>query len=205
VRKYIPKDLGWKVGSLVLALLIWLAYSAEPNSRTQRTIPVLYQGVGQGLWVTAVEPDHVRVEVQGPSARLSADNLDDAALRLNLTDLQSAGTRSFAIRATDLILPHGVEFVRATPAQVRIRLEPVMTKEIPVHPRFTQSVADGVRVSVTPELVRVVGPASRVSRIDFAETDPLSPIPGNRLKAHVFLSDDEVMVESNPEVSVTVQ
>jgi hypothetical protein len=58
-----------------------------------------------------------------------------------------------------------------------------------------------------PEKLRIVGPASRVERVKYAETDPidLSNVVGKaEFRVHVFIGDPQVRLVSSPEVTVKV-
>ena len=41
----ITRNFGWKAGSLLLAVLLWVAFTTEPDIITEHTVPVLYRGL----------------------------------------------------------------------------------------------------------------------------------------------------------------
>ena len=54
-------------------------------------------------------PDRVRLEMRGPSGRLTRDNLSAVAAVLDLSDSQP-GDRTYSIRGRNFNLPAGVAF-----------------------------------------------------------------------------------------------
>src|SRR5258708_11848347 len=80
--------------------------------------------------------DAVHLEVRGPANSLGPASLSNIALQLDLSAL-SAGERTLSVAQNNVNLPRGVELLRAVPGQIRIRLEPVLVREVPVEVRFS--------------------------------------------------------------------
>jgi YbbR domain-containing protein len=120
----------------------------------------------------------------------------------------SAGEQTFTIDRSNITLPFGVTLVRAVPSQLRMRFDKQLTKQIPVRVRYQSNPPVGWRVyreSVTPETLRIIGPATRVDQIEYAETDPVDIPwqPGEKtIRVHVFAGDPQVRFESSPMVTV---
>ncbi len=115
MRRWVPKNIGWKIGSLVLAVLLWIAVSAEPDIVTERTIPVLYRDLAPQFLLTGEHPEGIRVELRGPASRLTSQNLADTVAMFDLSVVEEPGERTFTIATSNLDLPRGVTFLRAEP------------------------------------------------------------------------------------------
>ena len=61
MRRLVPKNLGWKLGSLLLAVLLWMAFSATPDIVTTHTSPILYRNLAPSLLVTGDAPENIHV------------------------------------------------------------------------------------------------------------------------------------------------
>ena len=95
---------------------LWLAIAREPEVATSLSVPVEFKNMRDDLDISGNLPDRVRLEVRGPSGRLTRDNLSAVAVVLDLSDAQP-GERTYNIRGRNLNLPAGVTFYRAVPSQ----------------------------------------------------------------------------------------
>ena len=104
-----------------------------------------------------------------------------------------------------------VNLLRAVPSQLRLTFDNQVSKDVPVHVRLSGKPADGWRVVnqlVTPDRLRIVGPASRIALIEAAETDPVDLTGFEKLmvtKVHSYIADSQVRFESSPMVQVRVE
>jgi YbbR domain-containing protein len=124
----ITHNLGWKLGSLVFAFLLWLTVVAQPEMTTIQTVPVLYKNIGSDVALVPGAPEVVHVELRGTSSALSRANLAEAMVTLDLEGAGTAAARTFTLSPNELKLPDGVIFVRAIPAQVAVRLTGLKAK-----------------------------------------------------------------------------
>jgi hypothetical protein len=206
--RFITRNFIWKLGSLTLAVLLWYAILGEPELVTTHTSPILYKGMPQGLLIGSDALDQVRVELRGPSGKLSPDRLEEMAVLLDLSDVKGPGERTFTLSDSDFHLPQGVTFMRSVPSQLRVRFARLMSREVPVNIRIYAPLPAGFRMvqqKAVPETLRIAGPEGRVSSVTSAETDAidLSGTTANReIKVNAFISDPQVRFEASPVVTI---
>jgi len=128
VRRFFTHNVGWKLGSLVFALLLWLTVVAQPEMTTIQTIPVLFKNMRPDLALVPGAPEVVHVELRGTASALSRGNLAEALVTLDLEGTDPSAPRTFVLSSNEMRLPQGVSFVRAIPSQVAVRLTPLRTK-----------------------------------------------------------------------------
>jgi hypothetical protein len=116
-------NLGWKLLSVALAVLLWIAVEGEPELVTVQSVPVYYRSVEASLALVANPPNSVRVELRGPSDVLGRDNLSTVAVVLDLAGQTEPGERVFAISRSNVNLPAGVNFVRSDPSELKQHLD----------------------------------------------------------------------------------
>lgn len=206
----ITRNFGWKLGSLLLATLLWFAIVGEPEAVTTRAAPILYRNLSADLLIGQDAIDSVRLELRGPNGRLTTAALSDVAVELDLADITDPGERTYTLSDGDLHLPDGVTLLRAIPSQLRLRFARRKSKDVPVEVRFTALPPEGysiVHEEISPEKLRIAGPEHRVDGIAVAQTDSidLSNVTGDgTYRVNTYISDPQVWFESRPVVSVTL-
>ena len=197
--------------SLALSVGLWVTIINEPELVTSAAVPIFYKGLPRGIEIVSGQPDRIFLEIRGPSSRLTPGRLSDTAVQLDLTDVIKPGERTFTIGRTNINLPMGVTLLRAVPSQLRLTFDDQVSKDVQVRVRLSGKPADGWRVanqSVTPERLRIVGPASRVALVESAETDPVDLTGFEKLlvtKVNSYLADTQVRFESSTMVQVRVE
>lgn len=206
----IARNFGWKVGSLLLAVVLWFAIVGEPEVVTTHSVPILYRNLSTDLLIGSDSIDSVRLELRGPAGRLSAAGLSDVAVDLDLAGMKKPGERTFTLSDNDLRLPDGVTFMRAIPSQLRLYFLRRKTKDVPVEVRFSALPPPGYKIvqeEILPEHVRIAGPEPRVNDISVAQTDAIDlsgATSGGNFHVNTFISDPQVWFESPGAVSVKI-
>jgi YbbR domain-containing protein len=202
------RNAGWKLGSLGLSILLWFAVVGEPEMATIHNVPILYKNLPRNLLIGSNAIDSVRVELRGPSRRLSNAALTDVAFTLDLAGVDGPGERTFTLSDADIHLPDGVTFLRSIPSQLQLHFARVKTKDVPVEVQFGSPIGPGFELSgeeVTPRTVRISGPENRVEAISAARTDSIDlsgVTQSSEVHVNAFVSDPQVWMESSPTVTV---
>jgi YbbR domain-containing protein len=210
MKRLLLQNLGWKFLSLFFATLLWFLVAREPPIATSINVPIQFRNMSDDLDISSEIPERVRLEVRGPSGRLSRDNLAEAAVVLDLASVGNPGERTFTFVDRNVRLPAGVNFYKAVPSQVTVRFERLMYKSVPVRARYGTGPPDGyaiVNSSFEPPSLRIVGPESHIQPIDFVSTDPidLSNVIGRaEMRVHINLGDPQVRLNPPVQVRFTV-
>jgi YbbR domain-containing protein len=205
-------NIGWKLLSLAIALAIWATVATEPELNTVTPVQLEYRNVPDGLEMSSNPVTTVWLELRGPSGALrdlGAIGVARPGIVLDMGGVQP-GQRTFPIDDAAVKLPRGVHLVRAIPSEVRFEFERRVARTVPVSVHFAGQGVNGYVVAhydVSPKLARIVGPASHVSRVDAATTDPVdvSALAGSAaFRVNAFVNDDYVRFETPSPVTVTV-
>jgi YbbR domain-containing protein len=151
----------------------------------------------------------VTLELRGPAGELrgSGENRRPAVV-LDMGDVLP-GERTYPVSGGNVNLPRGVHLVQAFPSEVRFNFERRVTREVPVHVRFSGGDSGYMVASYTtsPDKLEIEGPASRVARVVAVSTDPI-PVPAEigttQVRVNAFISDSYVRFDESPQVLVTV-
>jgi YbbR domain-containing protein len=208
--RFITGNLGWKLLALMIAVALWIAVAREPELATSIAVPIEFKSIPDDLDIGSDLPDHVRLEVRGPSGRLSRDNLADLAVILNLADARP-GERTYNIRPSHINLPSGVSFYRALPSQITLRFDKLLTKEVEiVLAPYSKGPPDGYRVrsyALNPAKTFIRGPEQRVRNISHVTLDPVDlsgVISQAEFHTHVNIGDPQVRLEVPSDVALRI-
>jgi len=172
----VTQNIGWKLLSLAIALVVWGVVANEPELSTFATVGVAYKNLPENLEISSDPVSTVKLELQGPSGELRGVG-DGSALPEVILDMSKVqpGDRTFPIGDGNVKLTRGVHLVRAIPSEVRFRFERSAERAVKVTPRFRDR--DGYEVAefkVTPVSIRIAGPASRVAQVQTVLTDQVN-------------------------------
>ena len=163
--KIFRRNLGVKVISFLFAILFWLFVMNQGTSdklipEQTLTIPLVASGLPQNMVVMTQLP-LVRVRLQGinPSA-----NIKDIYAQIDLSGGEP-GERSYVINVNT---PVGTKVVDVQPANIKLQLDNVQEKTVPVEASVSGVPADGYQLGTTfvkPSAVNVRGPSSILSTL----------------------------------------
>jgi YbbR domain-containing protein len=211
LREQLRRNPGLKLVSLLLAFFLWFSINvSERDAERVVDLPVTIRRLDADLIVTNPPAKPVAVTLRGP--RTILDGVDGQRARFAL-DLASArpGDMRLELNADMLRpeLPRRLKVVRIEPARLKIRVERLARRRLPVRADLAGTAALGYTVAestVTPTEVEVAGPASKVDDLKELTTEPID-LRGSSttLQRDVLLSWAGDFVTFTPDhVTVTV-
>jgi len=207
---FLTRNIGWKLLALAMAIALWIAVAREPEVATTLSVPIEFKNIPEDLDIGSNVPERLRLELRGPSGRLSRDNLTDVAVILDLSDANS-GERTYNIRPKNVNLPAGVNFYRAVPSQITLRFDRLVTREVEiVLPPFSKAPPEGYRVrayTLEPSKTKIRGPAQRVRSINRVLVDPVDlsgVVSQAQFHTRVNIGDPQVRLEAPSDITLRV-
>jgi YbbR domain-containing protein len=202
-------DWGWRLASLAAAVILWWTFSSSQELNTTISAPVQYLNLPRNLDISSEMVEEIHLHLRGPASVLTRLTQQPAAAVLDLSQVHSAGERTFTLGDNNLRLPRGILVERVVPSQIRLRFEPRASREVPVVPRVV-GVPAGMylgKVEADPAHLNILGPQSRVERIRHVETDPadVSGSPqGGEFRVNAYAGDPQVFFAGSAAVTVRV-
>ncbi|MBX5496680.1 MAG: YbbR-like domain-containing protein [Bryobacteraceae bacterium] len=209
--RYVTANLGWKILSLLIAIVLWYAIVDDPQHSMIVSAPVQFRGLSPDLDIGSDVPSTIELEVRGPSSRLTDLSGTRIPVVIDLSKEDVPGERTFSISERNIDLPSGVTFSRSIPSQLRLRLERKVSKLVPVQVRFAGPPPAGYRVAAVktfPDKVEIRGPESHVERVEAVETDPVSlatVVSEVEFRAQLYVADPFVSFAKNEPITVRVR
>jgi YbbR domain-containing protein len=178
-RPALFRNLGLKLLALVIALVVWFVFAAQRRERiSERTyrIPLSLVNIPGQMVIASPLPPSVDVRVRGPFTALR--QLDPGKLEavIDLADT-TRGERLYRLAPEDINVPQEVEVLAISPSEIRILLDSMAEKSVPITPNVVGTPAAGFaveEVAVEPRTARVTGPASLIGPMTQISTDPIS-------------------------------
>jgi YbbR domain-containing protein len=194
VREILLHNLGLKLASLVLALLLYAHVVTEEQRESRVVMPVVLSGLPESLAVVGRPPARVMVNVRGKWKDLIRLGLTGRQLSVDLTEAATGryqrsisvdDVRQLAIPAELSKLVEVTEVIE--PRTIDIGIEPKRGKTVAVKARIVGEPPQGYATQgparVDPDTAWVTGPASVVSGLDTLFTLPVD-IAGERERIH---------------------
>lgn len=169
------ENLPLKLLSVLLASLVWLFVMGEEHSERSYTVPVQISRLADGLVLLNEEDYVVEVRVSGPRGILNSLSDDGFAATLDLAPY-GKGEVDVPIAKDVIQAPKGVSITRIRPATIRVHLDSVVEKKIPLKAVVYGDPAAGYEVGAVelePASLRLTGPESLLAQITEIPTTPI--------------------------------
>lgn len=208
-RKYVLKNLPFKLISLAIAIMLWWAVGRDSSIEIPMTVPLEFQHAPSNLEITSDYPFQAQVTLRGPEHLLQEMRASQVHALLDLEGAEP-GERTFDLSASQVRAPHNIKVVQVVPAQFHISFDYRATRTVPVQPRVIGSLLSGYEMKqpvADPSQVAIVGPERRVNTITSALTDPVDAtgiVGSATFTTHAYVSDPLVRVQAPRSIQVTV-
>jgi hypothetical protein len=179
LRRFFFRNLGLKLLALAIALLAWFALSGQRRERiSERSyrIPLSLVNVPAHTMVASPLPGGVDVRVRGSFTALRQLEPERLEAVIDLADARP-GERVHHFAPEDINVPPEVEVLGIAPGEVRVTLDRIGERLLPIVPALAGDPAPGSRVvdlAVEPRIARVVGPATALEKMTGVSTEPVS-------------------------------
>ena len=209
LRKYVFHNFGLKLLSLAVAVLLWMAITRDPVAEVALNVPIEFHNSPEHLEISSETIPQVQVRVRGPVHEVRDLVPSEVHAVIDLANTQP-GERTYDLAPSRIHVPCALQVVQAVPAQIRISFDKRETRQVEVKPRVMGTFATGYRiekVTPTPQMVTIVGPATHVESVETAITDPVdaSGVVGTAtFVTHAYVSDPLVRLADPSPIRVTV-
>jgi YbbR domain-containing protein len=173
------RNLRTKLLALAIACVAWYLLTGERRERiSERSyrIPLSIVNIPRNTVIVSPLPDAVDVRVRGAFTPLR--QLDPAKLEAVIDLLDATpGEKRYLLDNDDINVPRDVEVITVSPSEIRLMLDAVAEKPLPIVADVVGTPAPGSRieeVSHEPRMARVSGPAKTLERMTQIRTEPVS-------------------------------
>jgi YbbR domain-containing protein len=175
-RDYVLENTGLKVLALLITAVLWLSVASRPVSQiTLNAVPIALVNLGASNPLTVSKYDTLtaRVYLEGPRDVLDALRAGQLTVSADMSNVEP-GVRVIPLTIEPAGLPASVKVKEIEPRAIRVTVERVIAKEVPIIPRFEDQPRAGYEVidwQITPATVRIGGAESQVRDITEVSTE----------------------------------
>lgn len=173
------RNSGLKLLALAIALGAWFALSGQRRERVSERsyrIPLSLVNIPAQTMVASPLPGAVDVRVRGAFTALRQLEPEKLEAVVDLIDAEP-GERTHRLEPEDINVPPEVEVLAIAPGEIRVVLDRIGEKVLPIVPALSGDTAPGsqvVDVTVDPRVARVVGPATGLEKMSGVATEPVA-------------------------------
>jgi len=209
LRRYVFHNIGLKVLSLLVAVLLWTAIARQPMAEIALNVPIEFVNSPANLEISSEAIPQIQVRLRGYSGVLRDMKAEQVHATIDLSNARP-GERTYDLPPSRIHAPRDVEVEEVIPSQFRLTFDTLGARTVAVAPRVIGTTAPGYRlqeVTVDPATVAVAGPAHRLDALQTVNTDPVdaSGVIGRAtFSTHAYVSDPMLHLVTPSTVHVTV-
>jgi YbbR domain-containing protein len=176
-KDYALENTGLKLLALLITAVIWLSVALRPMSEiTITNVPIEFRNLPEFLIVSEYDALTARVSLRGSRDALEAVRPSALVAVADLSGIKP-GVRVIRLELDRSKLPPGVKDLELEPQNVRILVERLVERDLPVRPRFEGEPPQGYELigwNVSPPIIRVAGAESRLQSLKEASTETIN-------------------------------
>ncbi|MBL7661424.1 hypothetical protein JNK13_01610 [bacterium] len=180
MKRFFSENLGLKLISVIIALLLELYFYSPDNSVVRNVnLAVDFRNLPNDLVVVSpVDFDRgmtVQVTVRGPAPLVDQFSRADDKVIVSLPNRLS---RSYSVKLNnfDVPVPSGMKIVEIRPSMIELRFDKLLRKEVPVDLERVGALTEDLFISdirATPRFVSLIGPESELSSVQMVSAEPI--------------------------------
>ncbi|RKY39881.1 MAG: hypothetical protein DRP75_00560 [Candidatus Omnitrophota bacterium] len=176
IKNLFVHNLSLKIISLFLAIILWFYVAGEQKEEIERRASLNIEPPA-GMVIITRSTDKVDVLLRGPKNRLSLLP-SDLRIYYKIEGIEKAGEYSFTLSAQNIEVPSGVKVVSIKPSTIRVSLDRLIRKWLPIKPDIQGRVGEGYRIvkkkiKLNPNICLVEGPEKVLKNLKYVYTSPV--------------------------------
>jgi len=168
--RWLTRNLSTLLLAIILAVVVWISavVTSDPNIEdTSRAVTIDIIGRDPNLLLMDELPEQARLTIEAPTSIWAQLNENPALIRA-WADLSGLEAGEHIVKVNVLIDASPVRFIRVEPAELSVRLEPLLSRSIPIDLVVNGEPPLGYQKG-TPQLdpteIQISGPESLVSSV----------------------------------------
>lgn len=177
LKKIFLKNLGLKIFSFLLALILWFSLIPEEKRFSEKSLNVSLElhNIPSNIELVGRPPQTVHVTIRAPERLIN--QITSANVHAVL-DLKKASTaqQDYTLSRSMVSIPDGVEVKEISPSLVNLKFEKSKQLMLEIKPNIIGKLPPGFnlkKIEVEPSEILVKGPESKLNEKDIVKTNPI--------------------------------
>ena len=178
-RDYVLENTGLKVLALLITAVLWLSVASRPVTQIAlNSVPIEFHNWPESpnLTVSKYDTLNARVYLEGPREVIESMRGAQFSVAADMTGVEP-GVRLIPLNIDTKSLPANVRVKDIEPRKIRVTVERVVEREVPIVPRFEGKPPANFEVidwHINPDTVKIGGAESQVHDITEVSTETVS-------------------------------
>lgn len=159
------RDNSVRVLALFIAIILWVYVTNEQNPVTDLSYNIPLEAAQPEGYIIKGLPKTVNVRVKGTRSVIGTLQRMDFSAHVNLSNINEVGEHEVAVKLTT---PPGVEVLQITPQTIRVQVDRIITKSVPVVASLKGDAASGQQAGepvLKPPVVSIQGASKVIDQI----------------------------------------
>jgi len=173
VSSKVTGNIGLKITSFILAILLWYNISHKGMTEISKDIYLEYINIPTGYEIIDKDVDKVNLNIYGSEQIIKTLKQGDIRVVVDLENAK-AGKQVFKITRENIKIPSALTVTDIQPSTISVVLDKIIKKRLPVRVRFTGKFnLQNYNIKVLPPVVEVEGPSTVVNKLTYLNTEPV--------------------------------
>ncbi len=177
IQEILLGNIWLKSFSLVVAVVFWFFVRVANKPEVGFMVPLEFRNLPSHLETVSEKGASYEVEVRVKGSPTLLSNLSSRQIKafVNLSEAQP-GETTYHLSSHNISLPRGLKTVKIFPSQVKLTIEPIVKRLVPIEPVILGLPAEGyelAQVKIFPETIEVSGPKSKIEELKAVRTSSI--------------------------------
>jgi len=174
MKKLIFNNLGLKIASVLLAIVLWIFVTSRGQSEISIEVPLEFKNIPQGLEIVSYSVKTVSLNIRGQERLIKNIKPSDIRPYVDLSRARK-GESIHYINKEDIKVPPSITVTNVNPTSIKVIAEEAISKNVKVIPVIIGEPFRGYyvkSVEVIPQYIKINGIRSEVLKIGTVKTEP---------------------------------
>ncbi len=172
MKKLILQNIGLKISAVLIAVFLWFFVASRGQSEITIEAPLEFRDIPVTLGIVSASAKTAMLTIRGQERFMKGLRTSDIRISIDMAKAKS-GEDLFYINKEDIKLPIAMSVTSVVPTSVKVRLEEMATRQVPVRVRLIGLPGEGTvrSISVDPKTVVIKGLKSEISKVKSIRTE----------------------------------
>ncbi len=173
MKRRVPENLGLKVSAVLIAVVLWFFVTSQGQSEISLEAPLEFKNIPAELGIAGSNGKTVMITIRGQGRFMKNLSASDFRVFIDLGRAKP-GEQLYPVNKEDVKLPYAMTVTNITPPAVKVKIEEISLKQVPVQPHLVGLYGKNSvqSVIIEPRAVVIRGLTSELKAIRFIRTEP---------------------------------